>query len=60
MKPITLLCLVLVVMFNAAGCKRKLSKSPEPAIPTESAEQTQSSNETALAGAEAEELGVII
>jgi hypothetical protein len=30
MKPITLLCLVLVVMFTAVGCERKLTKSPKP------------------------------
>jgi len=52
MKPIKLICLVLAVMFTAVGCERKLAKSP--------AEQTQSLNEAALTGSEAEELGVII
>ena len=60
MKPITLLCLVLAVMFTAVGCERKLSNLPEKTMPTESAEQTQSLNEAALASAEAEELGVKI
>ncbi len=44
--------MVLAVTFTAVGCERKLTKSP--------AEQAQSLNETALAGTEAEELGVII
>jgi len=44
--------MVLAVMFTAVGCERKLTKSPD--------KQTQSLNEAALAGAEVEELGVII
>jgi putative CocE/NonD family hydrolase len=60
MKPIKLSYLVSVIIFAAVGCENKLNKLPEPTKPTESAEQTQPSNETALAGAEAEELGVII
>ena len=49
--------LVLALLFTAVGCERELNKSTGL---KESTEQTQSLNETALAGAEAEELGVII
>ncbi|MFH1884871.1 MAG: hypothetical protein ABIL62_19415 [Planctomycetota bacterium] len=49
--------LVLALLFTAVGCERELNKSTEL---KESTEQTQSLNEAALAGAEAEELGVII
>ncbi|MBC8472997.1 MAG: CocE/NonD family hydrolase [Planctomycetes bacterium] len=49
--------LVLTLLFSTGGCERELTKSTEL---TESAEQAQPSNETALAGADAEELGVII
>jgi len=52
--------MVLALLFSTGGCERKLDNLPEKAGLTESAEQTQSLNETALAGAEAEELGVII
>jgi putative CocE/NonD family hydrolase len=52
--------MVLVLLFTSIGCERKLGKLPEKATPAESAEQTQSLSEVALAGAEAEELGVII
>jgi len=47
--------LVLALLFTAVGCERELNKSTEL---KESTEQTQSLNETALAGAE--EVGVII
>lgn len=33
MKPIKLLCLVLVLMFIAVGCENKLNKLPEPTKP---------------------------
>lgn len=49
--------LVLALLFTAVGCERELNKSTEL---KESTEQTQSLNETALAGSEAEEVGVII
>jgi len=34
MKPIEVLCLVLVLMFTAVGCEDKLNKLPEPTKPT--------------------------
>ncbi len=49
--------MVLAILFTALGCERELTESSEL---TESVEQTRSLNETALAGSEAEELGVII
>ena len=52
--------MVLALLFSAGGCERKLGNLPEKAMPTESAEQTQSLHEAPPAGAEAEELGVII
>jgi putative CocE/NonD family hydrolase len=52
--------LVLALLFSSIGCEREMGKLPEQAMSTESAEQTQSLTETALARAEAEELGVII
>lgn len=56
---VEVILMVLALLFIAIGCERKLGKLPEKAMPTESAEQTQSLNKTALAGVEAEELGVI-
>ncbi len=52
--------MVLALLFTSVACERKMGKLPEKEMPTESAEQTQSFSETALAGAEAEELGIII
>ena len=52
--------IIFVLLFTSVGCERKPGKLPEPAILTESAEQTQSLNKAAPTGAEAEELGVII
>ena len=50
--------ILLAMLFTAVGCERKMGNLPEKTTPTESAEQTQSLNEAALASAEAEELGV--
>jgi len=60
MKPIEILCLILVLTFAAVGCVDKSNKLPEPIKPIESTEQTQSPNEVTLASAEAKELRVII
>ncbi|MFC1795253.1 ankyrin repeat domain-containing protein, partial [Planctomycetota bacterium] len=49
--------IVLALLFTAIGCEKELTKSTELKEPTE---QTQLLDGTSLAGAEAEELGVII
>ena len=50
MKAIELLCLVLVLMFAAAGCENKLNKLPEATKPTEPTEPTKSLYEAAASG----------
>ena len=60
MKPIKLSYLVSVIIFAAVGCENKLNKLPEPTKPTKQTEQTQSLKKVPAAGAEAEELGIII
>ncbi len=40
MKPIVLLCLVLVLIFVAVGCENKINKQPEPTKPNKSPQET--------------------
>ena len=50
MRPIELLCLVLVLLFAAVGCENKLNKLPEVTKSTEQTEPTKSLHEAAADG----------
>ena len=50
MKPIELLCLVLVLIFVAVGCEEKLTKLPEVTKPIEQTELIKSLHEAAADG----------